>query len=236
LKEGGRLEKPIEYEQTDIRWKNIMYSSIGNRSQTIGTSGCGPTCAAMVISTLRDDNIQPPSACSWAVANGFRTANDGTAWGFFVPYFKRYNIKCRQSAKSSDALAALKKGYMVIAAAGKGIWTSGGHFILAWGLDAAGNRVYVHDPNSEAPLRELANVTNFKNECTQFWIIEESWGDDVEIKVLEIKNMDTSKMVEVEAVNVEGNNYIKLRDVEKLFPVTVDWNGKNPTIQQNFKK
>lgn len=230
------MEKPVEYEQTDPRWRNVMYSAKDDRSQTIGTSGCGPTCAAMAVATVADVKETPREACAWAVSKGFRTANDGTAWGFFVPYFKQYGIRCRQTGNTSTAVDALKKGLMVIAAAGKGLWTSGGHFILAWGLSANGSRVCVHDPNSEAPQRELANIRNFTTECTQFWIIENEWRDDVEIKRVEIKNLDTGKTVGVDAVNVDGSNYIKLRDMEKLFPVTVDWNGKTPTVKMNFNQ
>jgi len=32
------------YSQIDSRWSSHPYTSIGDYSQTIGTSGCGPTC------------------------------------------------------------------------------------------------------------------------------------------------------------------------------------------------
>lgn len=32
------------YSQIDSRWSSHSYTSIGDYSQTIGTSGCGPTC------------------------------------------------------------------------------------------------------------------------------------------------------------------------------------------------
>lgn len=60
--------------------------------------------------------------------------------------------------------------------------------------------------------------------------------EDVEIKTVEVKSLDTGKMIPVEAINVAGNNYIKLRDVEKLFPVSIDWDGKSPTIELNYKQ
>ena len=46
------------YSQLDSRWSNKMYSSIENKSQTIGSSGCGPTSAAMVVSSIKG-NITP---------------------------------------------------------------------------------------------------------------------------------------------------------------------------------
>lgn len=65
---------------------------------------------------------------------------------------------------------------------------------------------------------------------------EEEDDEDVEIKTVEVKSLDTGKMIPVEAINVAGNNYIKLRDVEKLFPVSIDWDGKSPTIELNYKQ
>lgn len=41
------------YSQVDSRWKNTMYSNHGDYSQTIGSSGCGPTSAAMVVSSIK---------------------------------------------------------------------------------------------------------------------------------------------------------------------------------------
>ena len=60
--------------------------------------------------------------------------------------------------------------------------------------------------------------------------------DEVEIKTLNIRNLDTGKTLSVQAVNVEGSNYIRLRDAEKLFPVIVDFDGEYPTLKQNLKE
>jgi hypothetical protein len=46
------MSKLVYYSQEDPRWSNVMYSNHGDETQTIGTSGCGPTCAAMAISSL----------------------------------------------------------------------------------------------------------------------------------------------------------------------------------------
>ena len=40
------------YSQIDPRWKNHVYTSTGDNSQTIGTSGCGPTSAAMIVAIV----------------------------------------------------------------------------------------------------------------------------------------------------------------------------------------
>ena len=49
---GAVNQTPVYYSQIDSRWKNHPYTAIGKASQTIGTSGCGPTCSAMVVLLL----------------------------------------------------------------------------------------------------------------------------------------------------------------------------------------
>lgn len=228
------MERPVEYEQTDPRWRDVPYTATGNRLQTIGSSGCGPACAAMAAATLRDRGITPKEAAAFAVKHGYRTRNDGTAWGFYRAFLGEWNIPVQQTSRVEEAFAALRQGYMVITAAARGIWTSGGHMILAWGLSEDGSRVYIHDPNSEAPYRELANAANYRKECTQFWIVKERWQEQVETKELMIRDLTRGIGVLVTAVNIDGSNFVKLRDVEKLFPVTVGWDGTMPTVTQNY--
>ena len=230
-----KINTPIEYEQTDSRWRDIMYSPIGNRSDTIGNSGCGPTCAAMVVATLRNRNVTPKDAASWALAKGYVSPYDGTYWGFFKAYFSANGIECQQITKyePEKVVAALKKDRMVIAAMGAGHWTSVGHFILAYGLSSDGTKVKIHDPNSEASYRELGNINNFTSEAAQYWIISEVWK--VNINKLSIKDLDNEKMVDVSAVKIDGANYVKLRDFEKLAGVTIGNEGATPTIRGGGK-
>lgn len=228
------MNVPIEYEQTDSRWRNIMYSPIGNHNDTIGNSGCGPTCAAMVVATLRDRSVTPATAARWALAKGWVSPYDGTYWGFFQAYLAANGIKCQQIPKNEvdKAIAALKKDRMVIAAMGKGDWTTIGHFILAYGI--SGDRVKIHDPNSEATYRELGNINNFKSQAAQFWIIPEVWK--VNITTLKVKDLDNKKEIGVSAVNIDGTNYVKLRDLEKLVAITIGNEGATPTIKGGGKQ
>lgn len=225
---------PIEYEQTDLRWKNLMYSNHGDRSQKIGNSGCGPTCAAMVVATLKKPGETPKEAASWAVKNGYRTDNDGTAWAYFVPYFAQFNISCEQTGDTEKAVEALKNDLMVISAAGPGLWTTGGHFILAYGLD--GDKVLIHDPNSETPARELAELSKYKEQTVQHWIIKNEWKgvEKIEVREISIKNLDTGKRINVDAVNIDGNFYVKLRHTPRMFPVVIDNEGAVPTMRLNL--
>ena len=70
------------YSQLDNRWRYNMYSSVGDSSQTIGTSGCGPTSAAMVVSSIKG-NITPDQMANLYTQYGYRSANQGTYWSAF---------------------------------------------------------------------------------------------------------------------------------------------------------
>lgn len=59
--------------------------------------------------------------------------------------------------------------------------------------------------------------------------------DEVEIKTVKVKSLDTDNFIEVQAVNVDGSNYIKLRDIEKLVPVKIGWDGNSPTMNLQYK-
>ena len=57
--------------------------------------------------------------------------------------------------------------------------------------------------------------------------------EEVEIKTIKVKDLSNGEMIPVQAINVEGNNYVKLRDMEKLVEgVQIGWDGKNPTIEK----
>lgn len=225
------MDKPIEYEQTDPRWRDIPYSGTGNPKETIGTDGCGPTCAAMVVATLREKPVTPDKAAWYFKQNGGLSPHDGTYWFIFGRYFAYWKIPCVETNDKNMAKEALKKGWMVISAMRSGRWTLCGHFILAYGLE--GNNVKIHDPNSEASYREYADINTYLDQAVEFWIIKEDWR--VEIKDVELKSLDTGNLVKVSAVNVDGNNYIKLRDMEKFLPVEIGWDGKNPTFNLKYK-
>jgi len=132
-------KRPVSYLQTDKRWKDKPYR-VPEEDSTIYDSGCGPTCAAMLIETLTGKTFTPEDACNWSVQHGYKALHQGTYYSYFVPQFAAFGITCWQlswtngyhnpGAKVHDqALEYLKQGYYLIALMKKGNWTSGGHFI-----------------------------------------------------------------------------------------------------------
>ena len=131
------------YSQIDSRWSNKMYSSVGDRSQTIGTSGCGPTSSAMVVSSIKG-TIIPDTMASLYTQYGYRSANQGTYWSAFKWTADVFNIGYSECYRLDDAVAKLKDNHYIIVSCNQGLFTYGGHFIVLTGVE--GNYIKVYDP------------------------------------------------------------------------------------------
>lgn len=175
-------KRPVSYLQTDPRWKNKDYSARTgeSRKRTIGTSGCGPTCAAMLIETMTGKTFTPADACAWSLKRGYKAPNQGTYYSYFTPQFHAFGIKCEQLnwknvyGKPSDpvhkkAFDLLKQGYYLIACMGKGLWTNSGHFVVVWWQDG---KVRINDPNSTAANRTSGDFATFRNQVKYYWAID----------------------------------------------------------------
>lgn len=141
------------YSQIDSRWKNKLYTSTGNSSQTMGSSACGPTCSAMVVSSIKG-TILPTEMADLYVQYGFRSANNGTYWSAFRWTADVFDIGYKEVQRLNDVCDLLEENYMVISACGNGLFTTGGHFILIYGYEDtngsgqcdSGDRLKVYDP------------------------------------------------------------------------------------------
>lgn len=131
------------YSQLDSRWSSKMYSSVGNTSQTIGSSGCGPTSSAMVVSSIKG-NITPDTMANLYTQYGYRSANQGTYWSAFKWTADVFDIGYSECYKLDDAVAKLKDNHYIIASCNQGLFTYGGHFIVLTGVE--GNYIKVYDP------------------------------------------------------------------------------------------
>ena len=174
-------KQPVYYYQTDPRWKAKPYQVTGETA-TIGGSGCGPTCAAMLIETLTGRTFTPEDACAWSVQHGYKALNQGTFYSYFPPQFQAYGIQCRQlnstniygntngaAAVHQKAFDLLKQGYYLIACMGKGNWTSSGHYIVAWWEDG---KVKINDPASTKDARLNGDLATFKSQVKYYWAVD----------------------------------------------------------------
>lgn len=120
-----------------------MYSSVNNPSQTIGSSGCGPTSAAMVV-TATKGTITPDQMADLFVKYGYRSANNGTYWSAFRAVADEFNIGYTETTDIQRALQLLQSNHYVVASCGNGLFTTGGHFIVLTELN--GDTITVYDP------------------------------------------------------------------------------------------
>lgn len=132
------------YSQIDPRWKNHPYpaDAVGYRDKTVGTSGCGPTCAAMIISSCKE-TIRPDTMCDISRQNGYRIAG-GTSDGLFPYVANRWGLEYKRLSSSYEAHDYCKKGWFVVICCQAGLWTTGGHYILAVG--ASDKEIEIYDP------------------------------------------------------------------------------------------
>ena len=174
--------KPVSYLQTDPKWGSIDYSASGEKTN-IAESGCGPTCMAMVIATLKDPSVTPITTAAWALRKGYKARNQGTYYSYFKPQGEAYGIEAYQlnynnlrnagtagKVTHNEALTAIKNGNYVICCMGPGNWTSSGHFILLYGV--SGNVAYINDPNSIKPARTQGSLSLLQKEVKYYFIIK----------------------------------------------------------------
>lgn len=132
--------KACYYNQMDSRWANHPYPAPGYENKTCGTSGCGTTCGAMIVSSCRE-KITPDVMCDISRENGYRVPG-GTDDGLFSYIAKRWEIEMKTLHSSYEAHQACKEGYFVVICCAAGLWTTGGHFILAVGANDTDIEIY----------------------------------------------------------------------------------------------
>ena len=153
--------KPVDYKQYDSKWAKKMYSSHGDKSQTMKSSACGPTAMADIVATLIDSTVTPPDLADKAMVWGDRTYSSGTAWSFFPHIAKDYGFsKYMKTTSLATLKGCLDTGGYAVASMGKGFWTKGGHFICVWKYD--GTYIYANDPASTKRTKQ--KISDFMKE------------------------------------------------------------------------
>lgn len=159
----------VDYKQSDKRWKKKLYSVTGNKKQTMGASGCGPTAAADVIASFCDSTVTPWDIAQLFMAKGFRTKNNGTSYAAFKWLSNRYKgngiAKFAQGKSMANMRKSLDRGALVICSMGPGYWTKAGHYIVAHKMDDT--HVYCYDPASKT--RKKQPIAEFSKQCKKMF-------------------------------------------------------------------
>jgi uncharacterized protein YvpB len=142
---NGNIPVPYYSQTAPAAWHNDPYGSCG----TIGSSGCGITSLAMVISYWTGKQVLPPETANLAASHGWRVCGDGTAHAAMVDMPKLYGLKAVELGGGSAGWAKdkvyLAKGIPIIQLHhAPSIFTTSGHYIVITGF--SGSTVYVNDP------------------------------------------------------------------------------------------
>lgn len=163
------MRKPNFYKQYDSRWASKVW-----KGQTLRAHGCGPTCIANVISAMTKlpySKLTPADTWKWICDKGYMTVGHGTAWAGMTACLKHYGIKDVVISQSKSAVRkALQNNNFCIPLMGPGLWTRGGHFIVAYYVDDKGY-IYISDPASGAEARQKNTFEKFWKECKRTWLI-----------------------------------------------------------------
>lgn len=141
----------VYFSQRDPRWANTPYNGKGENDKTIKSSGCGPTSAAMVVSSLTGKYVDPVTACDYSQKNGFKHANVGTSWDFFRSFGNQYGVEFKSTGTDANSIKAALSQRIPVILSGRGSapFTSGGHFVVGAGLSPDG-QILINDPNYES--------------------------------------------------------------------------------------
>lgn len=121
------------YSQYDSNWSDKPFGS-----STIGTSGCGPSAMAMIITALTGEKITPPTVASYS--KSMYEPGKGSKWTIAPFAAAHWNLEAtRIEANVAKISEVLVNGGLVIAPGQGGLpYTEGGHFIVIRAVTADG--------------------------------------------------------------------------------------------------
>lgn len=154
----------IYYNQGDSRWADYLYGG----SDPMRSHGCGPTAAAMVISSFSPASLTPPEAAEWAASNGFYARGQGSYHSLITGSLTAYGLNVQSVTERSQEHVSdlLKEGSILIALMGKGSLTQNGHFIIITQILENGN-VRIADPNSYSNSTKEWKLSQLLSELEQ---------------------------------------------------------------------
>lgn len=163
----------VYYNQLDKRYASKPYGT-----DDIGTYGCGPTCMAMVVSSLTSETVDPVEMACWAYENGYWCSRSGSYHSLIPGAAKEWGLPVQGCGKTEGQriVDALSQGKLVVAIMLKGHFTSSGHFIVLRGVE--NGKILVADPANYTRSQQAWDLTIILNEASgragaggPFWII-----------------------------------------------------------------
>ena len=163
----------VYYNQRDERYANAPYGT-----DNIGEYGCGPTCMAMVVSSLTGRTVDPIEMARWAYDNDY-WINGGGSYHALIPGAAAHwglPVSGCTASEPQRIVDALAGGKLVVAIMGAGHFTDSGHFIVLRGVQDG--KILVADPYSVNYSNRLWDLSPIVGEASRnaaaggpFWII-----------------------------------------------------------------
>lgn len=216
-------KQPVYYMQTDPRWARWPYSLPGEDTD-IAESGCGPSCAAMAITTMTGKTFTPLDASKWSLSHGYKAFKQGTYYTYFKAQFAEFGIKAWQlngvslvdqplRSVHTKAFDMLRDGYYLIACMGPGLWTKGGHYVLVWWKEG---KVFINDPASRKEARIRGDFELFKSQVKFYFVID---AREFNKEEEDVTKEEVQKMIDENRPRV----YYSLEEVPSWSRSAVEW-------------
>lgn len=166
--EEGELPYLLQY---DARW---CYHAYG--SSVMGFTACGPTCLSMAaIGLTGNAGCTPAYVADRAEASGHYVDGAGTAWSLFTDGASEFGLRGEEiSSGRRELYERLKAGEVIIASMLPGDFTTSGHFIVIYGANLLGFKVY--DPNSIERSERLWSYDVLSPQIAQLWSLTAADG------------------------------------------------------------
>lgn len=164
LKEEEKNQKNPLFIQWDKRWGYVPYGD-----NTIGLSGCAPTCLSMVLFSLtRDENATPDALASYSTEKGYYVHGTGTAWELMTDIPAQYPVTATEVTPSETAITEhLRTDGQLICSMGPGDFTDTGHFIVIYGIQ--NHAFLVNDPFSHSNSEKTWTYTELAPQINNIW-------------------------------------------------------------------
>ena len=169
------------YLQYREPWASHPYST-----NTIKTSGCGPTTMSMVASWAgkqgrdiskvdkdRDGTVNPIESADFATAQGYACIGNGSYNTVVSDYVKHIGCTATYTLDINKITEALSSNKLVVINVGGGVLSGGGHFMLGVGIKDG--MIMLNDPGRERQCYAITGATYSPSlvdaELKNAWII-----------------------------------------------------------------
>ncbi len=137
------------FNQND--YGNVPYPSPTAPKATVKSGGCGPTCAAMIVSNLTSKVVDPKAMATYAIQKKARVSGGTDMQVLSKAIAADYGLTYATTNDESVLLQHLRSGGIAIANVGgnrpgyKGVFSDGGHYVVVAGI-ASDGKAMVLDP------------------------------------------------------------------------------------------